>query len=87
LGRSIETVYETVGMGFDYSRPHSLFGGADFRTPAFSVDSRGTAPGSIDGAEGLSVDSFPQGQFRIELEADGGGTPGFVVDNVVLTSP
>ena len=60
---------------------------ADFHAISFSVDADGVAAWSIDGEVVLMRSSFPQGLFRIEAEAHGGGNTGFLLDNVDLARP
>ncbi len=60
---------------------------SEFHVISFSVDADGIATWSIDGEAVLTRSDFPQGLFRIEAEAHGGGNTGFLMDNVALTRP
>lgn len=57
----------------------------EFHRIAFAVDEFGIATWFVDGLPAMTRTSFPEGSFRLELEARAETATGFVVDNVVLS--
>jgi hypothetical protein len=74
--------FEILGGGESFD----FFTDQAFRTIEFSVD-RGLATWSVNGQPFMVRTGFPEDHFFIDVEANGGQTLGFVVDNVTITRP
>lgn len=74
--------FEILGAAQEFD----FFTDQAFRRITFSVE-RGVATWRVDGQPFMNMAGFPEDLYFLEIESTPGGTLGFVVDNVIVTTP
>lgn len=74
--------FEILGSDAEFD----FFTDAGFHKIEFTVE-LGVATWKIDGQPHMTMAGFPEGLYSIEVEGNPGQTLGFVLDNVIVTTP